>query len=65
MCDLCFNEPCLNGCPNASEPEPICVCDFCGEEIYEGDEYVSVGDTYCYCTNCATLTVAERDEFDE
>lgn len=58
MCDICLRTPCASGCPNAPEPPVFAKCDECGEEIYDGDEYVEVGDLR-FCTECVHYRTAE------
>jgi len=45
MCDFCHSSPHLPGCPNEPAPKAVCVCDYCGEDIVVGDEYVKVFDS--------------------
>lgn len=61
MCEVCRQTPCCSGCPNA-EPTRICICEMCGEDIYEG-ETMYVIDDYKYCENCIDQckTYAEID----
>lgn len=40
MCEICRHNPCLPQCPNYEPPKAMYYCDFCGEGIYEGDEYI-------------------------
>lgn len=48
-----------------AEPEevaPICECDFCGEELYEGETVYKVySDVYC-SAECVADAVAEISE---
>ena len=51
MCQLCGQFPCRPQCPNAAEPDPVCVCSACGEGIYEGYEYFD-GPEGAICPSC-------------
>lgn len=66
MCELCRQYPCSSSCPNAPEPEPICVCDKCEEGIYEGEYFFEI-DEKKYCENCINDSryVAQRPEEEE
>jgi hypothetical protein len=45
MCSICgFTNSCHPRCPNAEAPGAIAKCDFCGELILVGDEYVNTFD---------------------
>lgn len=47
MCEICLHSPCLSGCPNAPDPPTVWKCEYCGESIVVGDEYVEIdGDHY-------------------
>ena len=48
------------------DESPLYHCDFCGGEIYEGDEayYNSFADRW-YCDNCIRRRTAEREECEE
>lgn len=50
MCEICMQTPCHPRCPNA-EQMPVCVCGWCGYEIYEGDVMYVIDDT-CVCEGC-------------
>lgn len=39
MCESCFYNPCVSGCPNAPEPPAFYKCSYCKEDITEGEEY--------------------------
>lgn len=51
MCSECLHTPCLTGCPNAPEPEPIYICTECGDGIMEGDMYLRIGGKIL-CESC-------------
>lgn len=38
MCEFCRQFPCPSACPNFT-PVVCAVCDECGAEIYEDDDY--------------------------
>jgi len=40
MCMECNQTPCHSRCPNASEKVEIKRCSECGNEIYEGEQYL-------------------------
>ena len=40
MCEICRNNPCIQGCPNYVPPLAEHYCDVCGDGIYEGEEYI-------------------------
>ena len=47
MCQECRQSPCHPRCPNAVT-NTICMCDVCGDEIYEGEPvYVILGKNIC------------------
>lgn len=47
MCEICYNSPCLAGCPNAEEVVVHYCCE-CGEPIYEGDYFYEInGEPWC------------------
>ena len=56
-CELCHQFPHAAGCPNAPEPEVVCVCDVCGAEICKGDLYYAK-DVTCICDDCANRRAA-------
>ena len=43
MCSICGFSICPSSCPNTPEPRAVGICDSCGEDILEGDEYVEIG----------------------
>ena len=47
MCDVCLTVPCLSQCPNSDEPEALYFCNGCGDDIYEGDEYLGTNVITC------------------
>lgn len=51
MCLECGINPCDSRCPNAPEPEAVCSCSCCKEDIEDGDDYVEFEGEY-YCTWC-------------
>lgn len=53
MCDICRHNPCDPRCPNAPDPPSVFVCSGCGDDIFEGDEYVELmGEQWCMdCIN--------------
>lgn len=51
MCSECWKNPCDPRCPNAPEPAVVYYCELCGDEIYEGDEYWELLDSY-FCERC-------------
>ena len=51
MCSECWQHPCHPQCPNAPEPEPVFVCDGCGQEIYEGEDVWRIQNEV-YCEDC-------------
>ena len=75
MCAVCGSFPCLNRCPNATEPKPIHKCCKCGNGIMDGDRYYDSLEG-CVCMDCIedmtvsefmelageTLSIAEREE---
>lgn len=47
MCEICHGVGgCLPGCPNAPEPKKIYTCEYCGDDIVEGDEYYEFDNRY-------------------
>lgn len=63
MCELCMMHPCHPRCPNSPEPPIFAHCSFCGEPIYDGDDYYEIDD-YKYCEACIhdSRKTAEVDE---
>lgn len=59
MCDICQHNPCLSRCPNAPEPAKVYRCEFCGEDIVEGEEYIEIGGNYyhedCFVDNAVEI----------
>ena len=53
MCDICGMFPCMKGCPNEKEEEPVHCCTRCGEPIFSGDRDAEIcGETLCEsCTD--------------
>ncbi len=51
-CPICGRFPCAAGCPNEDPPEPVLVCEECGEEIMDGEEYYRDIDGANLCENC-------------
>lgn len=50
MCELCWQIPCNDRCPNANPPKPkrVFVCSGCGCSICDGDEYYDLlGEQFC------------------
>ena len=46
MCSECGHYECTGGCPNY-EPKIFAVCERCGKNIYQGDEFADLGSIYC------------------
>lgn len=47
MCDICRHTPCISPrCPNYTPRKSKRYCSVCGDEIYDGEEYIEndVGD---------------------
>lgn len=75
MCEICWHNPCIVGCPNY-DPKPICQCGLCGEDIYFLDKVFKADNDEMYCEACfeectkdillefGKLTEAEVDEYD-
>lgn len=63
MCDYCRQTPCDHRCPNAPDPVPVCECDHCGKDIYEGDTIYKINDEV-WCEECTddARTYAEYQE---
>lgn len=51
MCSICYQIPCLPGCPNEDEPVAVLLCKGCGEGICVGDSYQHIG-AHDYCLDC-------------
>lgn len=44
MCEICGQTfSCHPRCPNYKPPTPLLFCSYCGEGIYEGEEYIGNG----------------------
>ena len=50
MCELCHEEPCLSGCPNAPVDTSRRICAWCDEPIFD-DLYFSI-DGEPVCSDC-------------
>ena len=62
MCEECFTNPCHSRCPNNTST-PVCECEWCGYEIYEGDTmYILKGETVCEACVDDCKTFAEFEE---
>lgn len=63
MCELCWQTPCHDRCPNAREPEEVGMpphyCESCGMPMYAGEEgYDLGGQVWCAeCVRDAAFTV--------
>lgn len=51
MCHECGRMRCPSSCPNAPEPETVCVCAGCGAKLVRGNMAYKLGDTV-YCEGC-------------
>lgn len=51
MCVMCGSYPCVNKCPNASEPVPVYSCYKCGTGIQYGEKYYESPEGYV-CESC-------------
>lgn len=40
MCCECLTNPCHPRCPNASDPKWVYNCGWCGQPIFEEEEYM-------------------------
>lgn len=40
MCYICLKNPCPPLCPNYEPKKVRIYCSFCGEGIYEGEDYI-------------------------
>ena len=49
-----------NQLPDRYTEEPLFECDYCGNEIFLGEEYWEIGDL-CYCENCAQKRTAGEE----
>lgn len=64
MCECCKTSPCLHGCPNEDEPNPIHKCDHCKNGIYEGDKFITYWRScskYIYCEDCYMEVLTESE----
>lgn len=60
MCNICLKDPCDCKCPNYSPIHTGMCCSECGQEIFQGDEYIENdnGDYMhfdCVCGICDLL----------
>ena len=60
MCELCMQEPCAWGCPNAGLLREHPVCSWCCEPIMDAAYYEVDGDIVC--TDC--MEACRRYTFD-
>lgn len=60
MCSICHNSPCLARCPNADEPKAVYECNYCGEGIVRGEEYVEIEDKYFH-KSCIEDSMTARE----
>ena len=58
MCELCLQEPCAWGCPNAGIAREHRVCTWCDNHIVDAYYYDVFGD--CVCAECMDLCRRER-----
>lgn len=42
-----YQAPWIGHPADEKEPEPVAYCDWCGREIYAGEDYYDTGDTVC------------------
>lgn len=49
-----------NQLPDRYTEEPLFECDYCGNEIFSGEDYYLVG-IACVCENRVSRRVAERE----
>lgn len=52
MCEECWQTPCHPRCPNAPDPEPVCLCDYCGGRLCEGDKFFEDKHGLKACEDC-------------
>lgn len=50
--------------PEPKEPKIITECSHCGIEMYEGETYYKIGNSY-YCDNCVDIGVFDDEEEEE
>ena len=64
MCEICRKTPCDFRCPNAEPLKLVYKCDWCGNEILEGDDYYMIEDCPV-CEDCIddSKRTAEIDEY--
>lgn len=44
MCEICLHNPCDSRCPNYVPKKISKYCEYCGQGIYEGEEYIENDD---------------------
>ena len=52
MCNLCRQNPCDFRCPNYIPRKAIHYCSFCGNGIFEGEEYIENYNEECRHYEC-------------
>ena len=56
--------PCHPRCPNAPDPPSVFICSGCGDNIYDGDEYVDIcGEQWCMKCVDNARRIAEYDPY--
>ena len=58
MCDVCKQNICHSRCPNANIRRNYHYCSHCGEDIYDGEEYIVNDDNEYIHYDCVTTREA-------
>lgn len=53
-----------NQLPKRYDKKPLFHCCSCGDDIFEGEQIVVIGDN-TYCCHCAVITYALRENFED
>ena len=59
MCSICLKSPCDSRCPNADEPQAVHKCEYCGDGIVAGEEYIEYGGHYYHADCVSGMTIDE------
>lgn len=59
MCSECLQSPCHSRCPNAPEPKAIHICEYCGEGIVEGEEFIEYNGDYYHADCIKDMTIGD------
>jgi len=66
MCEMCLHTPCLKGCPNAPQEQPIMQCPNCKADLFVDNTYYPEFDACEFCIDDYAQKVEDtRCDYDE